>query len=396
MALDSTNSSEANQQSPISSNVQKRLLIAVVGFVGLLVLVIFVSQAQLFGWDFRNNLWGPAHLLSTGRSPYLIDQLFDNSNSIWLPQIVGAGLPLGFLPQVMATNLWFAINILAYGALAYLAMPKKRPAPIWLGISILLLAIFPSFIGHLALGQISIIIAALSIFASQLILSPKKLWFAALLITLAAAKPQLLLLVLPGIMIAIFRQYGWQAVIKFAVYGILWTALLTLPLWIGYPNWVEGFVIALGRNKQWAHPSTLQILRNVLGMAIGTITWGIFAATLMGILMKMWWDRPTAKSNVIWSLALTALVTPYVWTWDFVLVVPLIIWTIFASKTIWSRIIMALGTGISVIGMIAMRVSGINGDMFYWWIPWVIVISAVVAWQINKHVNVPSDLVDTV
>lgn len=395
MALGST-PSHTQKQTISSDNTKKRLLITILGFVGFIALVIFVSQAQIFGWDFRNNLWGPANLLVSGKSPYLIEQLFEMSNSVWLPPIIGATFPLGYLPQVTATNLWFALNVMAYGGLIYMAMPKQKPAPIWLGVVILLLTIFPSFIGHLSLGQISLVIAALLLWTARLLRAHNRLWLMALLITLAAAKPQLLILALPGIVIAILRQQGWRSVIKFAVYGIGWTALLTLPLWIAYPNWLDGFFIALGRNSRWAHPSSLHMLHSVVGTSLGSLAWGGLALGVFGGSMRMWWQRPTNKSNMIWSLALTILITPYVWSWDFVLLVPLIVWTIFASRSVWARIIMSIGTSAAVVAMMWIRINSSNDDTFYWWVPWVIVISAVIAWQFSNRTNVQPDPTDAV
>lgn len=386
----------SNQHMPTNSIYSRKILFGIIGIAIFVALVVLNSQLGMYGWDFRNNLWVPAHLLVTGRSPYLVEQLFEIGNAVWMPPIIGATFPLGYLPRETATNIWFALNIMAYGGLIFMAMPRRKPAPIWLGIAVLLLVILPAFLGHLSLGQISILIAALLLWSVRLLRSDNKLGLTALLITLAATKPQLLILALPGILIAILRQKGWRAVIKFVAYGMGWTALLTLPLWLAYPDWLDGFFIALGRNHRWAHPSSLHMLQTTIGSLWGTLAWVGFALAGLGITLKIWWQRPTNPSNMVWSLALTILITPYVWSWDFVLLVPLIVWTLFASRNLWARIIMSIGTSAAVIGMIWIRINSSNDDMFYWWFPWVIVISAVIAWQVSDRTNVLSDPTDTV
>ncbi len=89
---------------------------------------LFLSRANLGAWDFRNNLWAPAHLLVGGRSPYLIESLFPGSNAVWMPTVIGAFFPLGWLTESQATALWVVISAGAYLSLIILSSGKARPA----------------------------------------------------------------------------------------------------------------------------------------------------------------------------------------------------------------------------------------------------------------------------
>lgn len=100
-----------------ASKTLSGMRLVLVGLVALSVLsaaVWFIITQSFTNWDFRNNLWGPTHLLLTGRSPYIISQLFTGSNSVWLPTSIGAYLPLGLLPEAQATNLWALITPYAW------------------------------------------------------------------------------------------------------------------------------------------------------------------------------------------------------------------------------------------------------------------------------------------
>ena len=72
-------------------------------------LLIGILPINLFdSWDFRNNLWGPAHLLTTGRSPYFIKQLprrkTDVKDAQWIATVLQKELIKGsFIPdQIIA------------------------------------------------------------------------------------------------------------------------------------------------------------------------------------------------------------------------------------------------------------------------------------------------------
>jgi hypothetical protein len=53
--------------------------------LGLTIGVIwFAANFSYVSWDFRNNLWGPAHLLVQGQSPYRLELFFERGNPVWM------------------------------------------------------------------------------------------------------------------------------------------------------------------------------------------------------------------------------------------------------------------------------------------------------------------------
>lgn len=335
---------------------------------GLLILglvLILTASTDLSAWDFRNNLWGPAHLLVTGRSPYLIDQLFDGSNSIWFPQIIGAFFWLGWLPQASATAFWHLLNLAALGGIFALSIRQRRPAPVWLALSLGGLLLFPPFVGHMALGQISLFTVLLVLLCAEALDRPRGPLVNGLLLALALAKPQLLMLALPGLLFARDRRIGLRLALSFG----FWSVLFTLPLWLMYPDWPAGIPVALERNKDWFQPSSLQALRSMIGPTPGLLTWIALVAAAFGANLFIWrrWPAPDAARA---SLALTVFITPYVWTWDFVLLFPALIAALFQARTRGQRILWFLGYALIWGLLIVQRSTTDMQDGYFWWLPW--------------------------
>jgi hypothetical protein len=347
-----------------------KLIIAACLLVVGSALVWFVAAQNIIGWDFRNNLWGPAHLLLRGDSPYRIDLLFENSNSVWMPSIIGALFPLGWLPLETASNLWFVLNIVLFVVMVLLAFPRRETRlPVgWLVSGLIAIFLFPSLLSHLYQGQISIVIGVALLVVTRLIARKERLWLAGLLTALALAKPQLTPFALAGM--AVYLWHDKRALLRFAAAALAWSVLLTLPLWVGYPGWTADFLADLARNPDWAQPSSLVLLRQVLN-DVGTAVWLALAAAGFGFNLWAWRAWPP-RTAVLWSLALTVLLTPYVWTWDFVLLVPLLTHIYFSAKTALARLVWLVGYGACWLLFFYVRTTTDNSDIHFWWYGWAV------------------------
>lgn len=364
-----------------------KLLLVVVGVLLLIGAGLFIVNVQgLSTWDFRNNLWGPAHLLVNGQPPYDIGLLFEGSNSIWLPTIVGVAFPLGYLDETTATNLWLVLNIAAHFLLFALiiAMPPGKPAPLWLFLCIFGMFIYPPFVGLLTLGQISILMVVWLLLAARFMQG--WVWLAALLIMLAAAKPQLLILAGPGLLVYAYRLGGWPAALRFIGYGGLWASLATVPLWLFSPDWVGSFLAALGRNGAWAHPSSLIALQSFLGSTPGLIAFGLLVIGVSSRIIRLWQRTSRPQVAMMWTLAFTVIVTPYVWSWDFVLLVPALVWTLFTVGHIWARLTLVVGYGLMWGLFLHLRLTTDNNDVRFWWVPWVLLATLAAAWWVSERI----------
>jgi hypothetical protein len=341
----------------------------------------FIFTQQYTAWDFRNNLWAPAHLLVNRQSPYHIEQLFDHSNAVWMPTIIGALFPLGWLPEAVATNLWLLLMPLAVLAVYWLTIkPWNPPLPLT-ALALTSAFVFLPLVSHIVLGQFSLFAGLLLLIAVRLLMQGQYN-VAALLMVLAATKPQLVILPVMGLLFLAHRQ---QNLFRLIAGMLVWTVLLLLPLWVFYPNWVEGFLVALGRNPCWMHPSIF-----TLSDFWRTLLWGVsFAAAL--VVNAMLWRRLPPVQALPWSLAINLLVTPYVWSWDFVLLFPLLFQTFVGLRSWVSRGVLIAGYIVVWTGIVLIRLNTEGDDVRFWWVAWSVVLIVLIAQFADRRATVLPD-----
>lgn len=349
---------------------KKILPIFSIGLV-ILAVVIFISDFSFNpGWDFRNNLWAPAHLLVNGQSPYYIDVLFDFSNAIWMPMAIGVFFPIGYLPLQQASNLWWIGNLVAMMVLIWLSAGQNRPRPLLLVLVILLTFLFPPVIAHFVLGQISILIGLIFLIIS---IYDRKLppFVLALLLAISLAKPQLAIFALPGYLFSYYKDHGYKQSLRLLGYLFLAIVTLLLPLFIAYPQWYFDLFQNVVTNQDWAHPSLLHWLSLKLDR-FGIFIWGMIFLAGLRINFRFW-HQLSKREAVVRSLAITPLFTPYIWSWDFVLVLPLLIEYAFRIRPKPAHWILAVGF-LSCLGiMMVSKLSGELSDAYFWWVPWYLI-----------------------
>ena len=352
-------------------HIQRRFTILVAVIVALILLGLFVVRSTAFTcWDFRNNLWGPSFLLTHGHSPYRVSTLFELGNAVWMPMVIGLFFPLGFLTLQQASNLWFVFNLVWILLLVWISSGSRRPSVLLFAVAILFTFLFPPMVTHLWSGQISVLITLLflviAIWNDRMSVA-----HLAALIAVGLSKPQLAVLVLPGFLIYRLRHYGVRSVFQLAAWLLAWITALTIPLFLAYPNWIPDFIFDLGQNPSWAHPSTLNFLRQAVPN-FGTALWIVLAIVIFALNMWLWIILPNREA-IYWSLALTLLITPYIWTWDFVMILPLFISSLFKAQTKLSLGLLLAGY-LLCWGLITdMKTHGqVDGSLF-WWVPWLLI-----------------------
>jgi len=364
------------------SPLQRRIFIGLLVGLALFGAGWFIANVNFSAWDFRNNLWSPTHLLVTGRSPYRIDQLFD-ANSVWLPMVVGVGFPLGYLTEQVATNLYRVLSLLVYMGVLILSIRQPKPRPTVLILGLLTATVWPPLVAHAVLGQYSLWVVLWCLLAAE---SLGRRWdyvWAAALLALALVKPQLVILAGPGVAVALWRVGGWSRLLRFGVALLLACVGFSSPVWLGYPDWFEGFLWALNRNQAWAFPSSLQVLQAWFGDGAGGLLWGILVLMLFGVAMRLWWRLP-APAAMRWSLALTPLITPYVWSWDAVLLLPLLLHTLFWVNG-WARGFWMLNYAVSFVGIMLIRTRTDNSDNRYWWVGWAMMAGLLITMWVGRR-----------
>lgn len=337
--------------------------IAAICFASLLYLVM-ISELSL--WDFRNNLWAPTHLLWQGNSPYHIKPLFPDSNAVWFPSVVGFFLLLGTLPESQASMLWMLANILILLVLIRLAI-KHQPSPGRLAFALLASFVLLPTITHLRLGQFSLILTFTLLLAAKFLMV-NKMAGVGFTLALAAAKPQLLILAVPGLVQAAWQRARWQGVGRLLAWSIFFFLLFCLPLFLRYPTWLGDFREALQQNPAWLQPVLWQLLPRWWGWSGWVIVVGLLLLAFAANIFL--WRRLPVYEAMMWSLAITPLVTPYVWGWDFVLLLPLFLHVLFRVRRRSALLLLVVGYWIGWGASVWGSVSTDNSNHHYWWLSW--------------------------
>jgi hypothetical protein len=155
---------------------------------------------------------------------------------------------------------------------------------------------------------------------------------------------------------------------------------LCLPLFIGYPNWIPDAVVSMTSNAPWAFPTLLKLFQLNFG-AWGTVIWGILSVGVAAFSLFVWrrFDPITAAC---WSLGLALLVSPYLGSWDFVALLPLLILS-FARSGWGGRTFLAVSYLAAWYGMSLIQALERSHNHYFWWVPvWFLIVPALVTkWQ---------------
>ncbi len=365
----------------------KKILAILVGIVLLVIIYWLINTIKFVSWDFRNNLWGPTHLIWSGGSAYKIKTLFPDSNAIWFPQIIGLFLPLGLLPENQATNLWLTCNIiLLLGLTWFLSFQaaQGKPKPIYLGILVFTVFLFPPTVTHLTLGQVDILILA-SVISGTYAIERNRLVLGGFLFAIALVKPQQCIVFLPGIIAyLLFSRREWRSVLKLLLATCFWGFALTTPLWLSSPGWTNDFLYNLLDNPNWSQPTIFSILSNKFGI-LGIFFWFILYIMILALSIQIWLKYKLTNA-VLWSLALTTLINPYMWSWDFVLLLPLYIYTaIRLSNTLARLSLLFFYIGCFILSIISLQL--VYSDAVLWWFPLTLIIGITASIIINQKHN---------
>ena len=266
-----------------------------------------------------------------------------------------------------ASNLWFVFNIIWFLLIIWISSGSLRPRPVLFATALLLSLIFPPSVTHFWSGQVSILIT-LALLAAVLWSDKMSVGWLAILMTISLSKPQLAVLVLPGFMIDTIKKEGAQKSFHLLLYLIGCILLFTIPLFVAYPAWFPDFIWSLQQNPSWAQPSTLHFLRSLIPNG-GEAIWFMLVISLFMLNIRLWTTLPN-QDAIYWSLALTPLITPYIWTWDFVMLLPLFIASLFRAKTKISLVVLLGGYLLSWGLIMNLKNQGEVNEAFFWWVPW--------------------------
>lgn len=335
--------------------------------------VWFVETPWLNSWDFRHGLWSPAFLLVRGMNPYGFGAPAQIVRSVWFPSAIGLYFPLGWMAEFEASNLWFLINVFALLMLLWLVRASRHVSLATLASSLLIIFLFPPVLSHLLLGQFSIMAMLSFVVAAQLISHDWK-FPAAFMIALTITKPQLGIFAIPGFLVFVWRTQGFKSMLWFlfaVAFSLIW---LTLPVWLVHPNWIDDFLEIMRTAPTWLQPTLLTMMRGHFGN-YGYAIWACMAIAALCLNTWLWAKYPPVRA-IEWSLAITCLIGPYLWSWDFVLLLPLMIGSMMRLLERRSSVILILGYAICMLMILWIRLTTDNSDERFWSVP--LLLTAVV------------------
>ena len=326
--------------------------------------IILSPNLPFQSWDFKSNLWGPANLLVHGWSPYDIHHLIPDTNAVWLPMVIGLFSPLGWLTEALADKIWFLLTLASLILIIWLSCNHNPLRPVTFALVLITVFLFPPTIAHIDYGQFSILATALFL---MVVMIPLPTLLKGFMLALAFSKPQLGLLFFPGIFLYEYRSKGIRDALTLFECCVVGSIVLSLPLFLVQPDFYKKLIANLLGNNKWAQPSSFSFLSVKFGN-IGIWIWVFLALAIFILNLWIWVHYPPQKS-VLWCLALTALISPYLWSWDFVLLLPLAIALFAQLRTTAGLVLLTAGfVGCEVIE-ISMRLGTNLPDDRNWWIP---------------------------
>jgi hypothetical protein len=329
--------------------------------------ILLLMQLQLFiSWDFRHGLWSPAYLLAHGKNPYGFGAPMQQLRSVWFPMGISLFMHLGWLDIYQASNVWMVLNIALVYATILLAARRESLSPGFLIAALVLSFCSTSVLSHLGLGQFSLLALVLYLVAAILV-NQGRIGASAVLIAIALTKPQLGILVVPGLFIRVWRDGRWRAAVMF--FGALTLSMFwfALSFWVIAPQWHQDLFAITRATQTWLQPALFRTLQLTFG-ELGLMLWGALTIGIFLLNAGMWFKLP-ARRAVSWSLALTALVSPYLWSWDFVLLLPALVDAASRFQLKITRVLFVLG-GVLIEGMtMYIRLFTDNSDERFWWVP---------------------------
>ncbi|HEY9124131.1 MAG TPA: glycosyltransferase family 87 protein [Bacteroidales bacterium] len=334
--------------------------------------------------DFEINLWRPTHLLLNGLSPYRTELFFDGLRPIWFPQIIGLFLPLGALPVQIASNIWFLISLVALAAQLIIFARKAGVSPVFFAASAIVIALFPSTVTYFRLGQISLLVCTFFTFLAFYHdkMKPGLLGF---LLAVSLVKPQLTVIFLPVFTVILWRKNGAFVVLKTILWTILWFFLLITPLFIFYADWSSAFFRNLIENPSWAYPTLYTLTREVFTQkSLPIIITGLYLLFGIGLMLAKA-KKMSEKEAMLWSLALTPVFSPVVWSWDFVFMYPLTVYLAYDHKFRVSKNIISIGFVICLVLYITMVQRGYYYDEYSMWVPIVLCLILLLSYRCRKN-----------
>jgi hypothetical protein len=201
---------------------------------------------------------------------------------------------------------------------------------------------------------------------------------------IALTKPQTCFLVVPSAFISVVLKGKWKHSLEVAALTGAFVFALTIPLWVVDSNWVNDFICNLRSNHDWLQPALLSQLQVRFGRQ-GLVLWFLVAISCL-VLSTVLWIKLVPHRAVLWSMALTTVAAPYMWSWDFTLLLPLFVDTAGRLTKVHARLVLFLAWIATFLFSIWSRQFD-KGDNRLWWLPFVMLLGLAVSLRLECKEN---------
>jgi len=371
---------------------------AVLALVALLPVYYGIAVNNERNVDYVNNgfftFWLSGHMQWTGEHPYSTTEWVNGhhtNGAVWIPNkifpyplpLALVTAPLGFFPIEQAYILW---DMLAQGMIALCILWL---ATRWEGLNRQAYAIFVLVAtilnGNVFLGLMTGTIAALFVVFLTLALyfmETRRPLLAGIALAGLALKPPLLTVVaLIGIWL-LFRR-NWKAIggIITGGLGLFIIGLLQDPLWV--PKFLGAGENLLGM-RLGHQPTIISYSRLACGgnITCAFISYAFIALALVALFTLFIWKKHEAITPLMVfsvAIALGMLLPPYIWSYDYTLLIIPICFVVFElirlrATYIHSTLFLLLLDGLSIIGLLLFWINPdsnaltIQRDMWSIWV----------------------------
>jgi hypothetical protein len=322
------------------------------------VAVLVVSLALLSTALYKNAAdrdficyWSSAKLLRAHANPYAgpavlrieneagahYREPFIMRNPPWALFVVA---PLGFFSVRVAAFLWLA-TLIATALLSIKCLRMgPRPPP-------LVVYLFAPILGCAMAGQTSIfLLLGIAFFFKYQRQLP---FWSGLALVLPAMKPHLFLLLWPVILIECLRKKEWRVLAGFGV-GMAMAAIV--PLFFDAHIWADYLAAMRGEHIDQQYLANLSFLLRF--MVPGHPVWVQGVPSVLGILFcsRYYWRRRNVwrwREDGAALLLISAMVSPYSWPFDQLLLLPAIIHVCSARRSAKAMPVLAVVNGAAVV-----------------------------------------------
>jgi hypothetical protein len=390
-----------------SSNVWfigSKKILTIVSLIGFLLCVLFLVRdvEKLIVNDFI-EYWSAAKAFISGGNPYDSDELLffqkqggsNNSQPLMMynpPWTLALILIFGFFNRSTGQIIWLLTNIsiLLFSSLEIWKIITNQSSQRW--IALLVTFSFISTILVLALGQITPFVLLGLVGLLTFLPNSKYDIASGLSLVLISIKPQLTIIFWFALVFWVVQQRRWLILISGSVILIILIGILS----IYNPHLIQQYLGMLQTNQilMWENPTIGSLLRfvwfdnnnfwiHVMPIIFGAI-WFIY-----------YWNRKHDTWN--WEdeipilLLVSVLISPFTWTYDYVILVPVILlaasWLFRDRKRQSALLFVGIYLTMNILGLILH--TRLSDFWFFWMAPILLVCFLFIRKQYFNSMNSP-------